>query len=210
MTDSPLIIDKITRRRFILGQQGLYPGRRYRGQAGAAEAMQAGAVVQMDPLNVIARSHDLALFGRVLDYSPKILDNLQFSERQFFDYGGTVFVHPMDELPHWRTVMRRKAQEPRRQKFVAEYQAVVAEVFQAITENGPLAGRMDARLQRAAGEFHLLGLWVEPGEVVDEAYRTALAAGLRRLMRMVGAERLVCEAGVPPELAGELEERCND
>lgn len=420
MTNTPLTIDKITQRRFILGQQGLYPGRRYRGPAGAAAAMQAGAVVQMDPLSVIARSHDLALFGRVLDYTPQILDDLQFAQRQFFDYGGTLFVYPMSELPHWRTVMARKALEPRRQKFLADYQAVVDEVYQAIQARGPLAGRdfssekgsqwtyrstkasgqalyhlwisgelmthsrvnyqrrfdlrsriaspgldyaspvaeaeayfsrrifhkmgmltersfrsgwqgecerpisptearqrldqllhsgevapvtlkedpktpryvlaeyqpaletlakgeipaewqpletttreemvplapleictargrakpifgfdyvwevykpveqrrwgyytlpllyddrlagrLDARLQRAAGELHLLGLWVEPGETADEPYRTALAAGLKRLMRMVGAEKLVATAGVPVELAGDLEERCN-
>lgn len=419
MTNTPFTIDKITQRRFILGQQGLYPGRRYRGLEGAATAIQAGAVVQVDPLNVIARSHDLALFGRVLDYSPQILENLQFEQRRVFDYGGTVFMHPMSELPHWRTVMDRKALEPRRQKFVSEFAAVVEQVYQAIAANGPrlgrefssekatqwtyrstkasgqalyhlwisgelmthsrvhfqrrfdlrsriappgldftspveeaeayfarrlfhkvgmvtersfrnwwqgdcerpispaearqrldrllqngevipvtlkedpktpryvleeylpaletlakgaipvewqpletstreemtplapleicttrgrakplfgfdyvwevykpaeqrrwgyytlpllyddrLAGRLDARLERAEGALRLLGLWVEPGETVDEAYRRALAAGLRRLMRMVGAEKLVCTAGVPPELAGDLEERC--
>jgi uncharacterized protein YcaQ len=425
MNHSPLTIDKITQRRFILGQQGLYPGRRYRGPAGAAAAIQAGAVVQVDPLNVIARNHDLALFGRVLDYSLPILENLQFEQRQVFDYGGTVFMHPMRELPHWRIVMARKAQEPRRQKFVSEFAAVVDEVYQAIAANGPmlgrefssekatqwtyrsrkasgqalyhlwisgelmthsrvhfqrrfdlrsriappeldfaspveqaeayfarrlfhklglvtergfrnwwqgdcerpispveahqrlehllqngevvpvilkedpktpryvlaeyllaleilakgelpaewqpletttrqemvplapleictargrakplfgfdyvwevykpaelrrwgyytlpllyddrLAGRLDARVQRAEGELHLLGLWVEPGETVDEGYRTALAAGLRRLMRMVGVEKVVCTVGVPgtpgvpPELAGDVEERC--
>lgn len=432
MTYTLLTTDKTAQRRFILGQQGLYPGRRYRGPVGVAVAMQAGAVVQVDPLNVIARSHDLALFGRVLDYSPQILEDLQFKQHQVFDYGGTVFMHPMRELPHWRVVMGRKAQEPRRQKFLSEFAAVVDEVFQAIAANGPmlgrefssekatqwtyrstkasgqalyhlwisgelmthsrvhfqrrfdlrsriappeldtitpveeaeayfarrlfhklglvtergfrngwqgdcerpispdeahqmldlllkngevapvtlkedpktpryvlaeylpaletlakgelpaewqpletttreemvplapleictargrakplfdfeyvwevykpaeqrrwgyytlpllyddrLAGRMDARLQRAEGELHLLGLWVEPGEAVDEAYRAALAAGLRRLMRMVGVEKLVCTVGVPgssgvpgtpgvpPELAGDLEERCN-
>ncbi len=420
MTHIPLTIDKITQRRFILGQQGLYPGRRYRGTAGAVAAMLAGAVVQMDPLNVVARSHDLALFGRVLDYTPLILDDLQFAQRQFFDYGGTLFIHPMAELPHWRTVMARKALEPRRQKFIADYQAVVDEVYQTIQARGPLAGRdfssekatqwtyrstkasgqalyhlwisgelmthsrvnyqrrfdlrsriappeldyaspvdeaeayfsrrifhklgmltersfrswwqgecersitpaearqqldnlqqsgeiapvmlteepktqryvlaetlpaletllagglpdewlpletttreemvplapleictargrakplfgfdyvwevykpvelrrwgyytlpllyddrlagrLDARLQRPAGELHLLGLWVEPGETADEPYRAALAAGLKRLMRMVGAEKLVSIAGVPAELAGDLDERCN-
>ena len=72
-----------------------------------------------------------------------------------------------------------------------------------------LAGRLDARLQRGAGELHLLGLWLEPGETADEAYRAALAAGLKRLMRLVGAEKLVSTAGVPAELASDLEERCN-
>jgi uncharacterized protein YcaQ len=47
-----LTISKVTQRRFILGKQGLYPGRRWRGKAGVAAALQAGVVVQVDPLNV--------------------------------------------------------------------------------------------------------------------------------------------------------------
>jgi uncharacterized protein YcaQ len=176
MTHTLLTIDKTTQRRFILGQQGLYPGRRSRGLAEAAAAIQAGAVVQVDPLNVIARSHDLALFGRVLDYSPQILENLQFEQRQVFDYGGTVFMHPMSELPHWRTVMVRKAQEQRRLNFMAEYRPVVDEVYQAIAAQGPMLGREFSsekgsqwtyRSRKASGQA-LYHLWIS-GELMTHS-----------------------------------------
>ena len=68
-----LNISKMTQRQFILGKQGLYPGRRWQGKAGVYEAVHAGCVVRMDPLSVVARSHDIVLYGRVLEYQPASL-----------------------------------------------------------------------------------------------------------------------------------------
>jgi hypothetical protein len=56
-----ITISKTTARRFVLGRQGLWPGRRWSGQNGTAEALRAIEEVQMDPLNVAARSHDIVL-----------------------------------------------------------------------------------------------------------------------------------------------------
>lgn len=65
-----LAIDLTTARRFILGKQGLWPGRRWRGAEGVEQAMRAIEDLQLDPLQVVARSHDITLHSRVLD-SPK-------------------------------------------------------------------------------------------------------------------------------------------
>ena len=48
----------------------------------------------MDPLNVVARSHHLALLSRVHDYQPEQLDNVMYRDRAFFDYGGEPRVFP--------------------------------------------------------------------------------------------------------------------
>ena len=53
MSPKPLTITKTIQRRFILGKQGLWPGRRWRGKAVALEALRSGCVVQIDPLQVI-------------------------------------------------------------------------------------------------------------------------------------------------------------
>lgn len=95
-----LTIAKATQRRFLLGKQGLYPGRRWQGKEGVAAALRAGAVVQVDPLNVVARSHDFVLYGRVLGYQPDMLRSLMYEDRVCFDYGGTVMIHSMDEIPY--------------------------------------------------------------------------------------------------------------
>ena len=54
--------------------------------------------MQIDPLIVIARNHDLTLHSRVIDYQPAQLDQLLYRDRLFFDYAGAIFIYPMDEL----------------------------------------------------------------------------------------------------------------
>ena len=103
-----LTITSETARRFILGKQGLWPGRRWRGIAGTEQAMRAMEYLQLDPLQVLARSQDIALHSRVLDYTPGLWEELAYGQRKFFDWGGWLAVRPMDELPHWRVVMRRE------------------------------------------------------------------------------------------------------
>jgi hypothetical protein len=95
-------------RRFVLGKQGLWPGRRWRGPEGTEQAMRAMEYLQLDPLQIIARSHDIALHSRVLDYRPGMWEEPTYQERRFFDWGGWLAARPMDELPHWRAVMRRE------------------------------------------------------------------------------------------------------
>jgi uncharacterized protein YcaQ len=65
-----LTIDIHTARRFILGKQGLWPGRRWQGIQGMEQAMTAMEYLQLDPLQIVARSHDIKLHSRVLDYTP--------------------------------------------------------------------------------------------------------------------------------------------
>jgi hypothetical protein len=83
-----LTIDIDTARRFILGKQGLWPGRRWRGLRGTEQAMRAMEYLQLDPLQIVARSHDIKLYGRVLDYMPGMWENVTYSKRKFFDWGG--------------------------------------------------------------------------------------------------------------------------
>ena len=96
-----LTIDLETARRFILGKQGLWPGRRWRGQKGTEKAMHAMEYLQLDPLQIIARSQDLALHSRVIDYRPGLWEVLTYRQRRFFDWGDWLAVRPMEELPYW-------------------------------------------------------------------------------------------------------------
>jgi uncharacterized protein YcaQ len=136
-----LTISKTTLRRFIMGRQGLWPGRRWAGVDGTAQALNAMEALQLDPLNVVARSHDIALWGRVLDYQPAYLDQVTYQDRQFFDYGGSLFIYPMAELPYWRLHMQRRALTPYRQDFVQQHQEALEQVLAAIRERGPLGNR---------------------------------------------------------------------
>ena len=65
-------ISKQTYRRFLLGSQGLWPGRRYLGLTGTESALRQMQALQLDPLVMVARSQDIAMYGRVLDYKPDL------------------------------------------------------------------------------------------------------------------------------------------
>jgi len=134
-------IDPRTLRRFILGKSGLWPGRRWQGKAGAAQAIRQIGAVQVDPLQIIARNHDLKLYSRVTDYSPADLDALLYTDRQFFDYGGLLHIYPMEEFPYWKLHMRRQQESEYWSAFATENARLIDEVRAALRTRGPLMQR---------------------------------------------------------------------
>jgi uncharacterized protein YcaQ len=141
-----LIIDIDTARRFILGKQGLWPGRRWRGIKGTEQAMRAMEYLQLDPLQIVARSQDITLHSRVLDYTPGLWEDLAYRQRKFFDWGGWLAVRPMDELPHWRVVMRREHDggpdhDTRIRKMGHEHAAAIVEMRAVLRERGTVSNR---------------------------------------------------------------------
>ena len=136
-----LAISVQTARRFILGCQGLWPGRRWAGRTGARSALHQSSLIQIDSLNVVGRSHDLALHARVWDYRPEHLDHLLYTSREFFDYGGTLYVLPMDELPYWRVHMARRAAEEKSRAFAAEHKQLLEKLREEVSSRGPVANR---------------------------------------------------------------------
>ncbi len=140
-----LTINIETARRFILGKQGLWPGRRWRGLAGTEAVMRAMEYLQLDPLQIVARSQDITLHSRVLDYTPGLWEELAYQQRKFFDWGGWLAVRPMDELPHWRVVMRRERDgvsgDPRIHAMVAEHAEAIDEMRIILRERGTVSNR---------------------------------------------------------------------
>jgi len=137
----PIIISNQTARRFVLGKQGLWPGRRWVGKKGTAQAIRSCEAVQLDPLTVIARSHDIVLYSRVSDYRPEYLYRVAYDERQFFDYGGWLAMYPMSELPYWRYHMKKRTRDAYVKYHVPEYKDVLKFVRAELRERGPLGNR---------------------------------------------------------------------
>jgi uncharacterized protein len=137
-----LTIDIDTARRFILGKQGLWPGRRWRGVKGTEQVMRAMEYLQLDPLQIIARSQDLTLHSRVLDYTPGLWEDLAYRQRKFFDWGGWLAVRPMDELPHWRVVMRRERDSNSRIRDIArDHAEAIIEMRAILRERDTVSNR---------------------------------------------------------------------
>jgi uncharacterized protein YcaQ len=130
-----------TARRFILGRQGLYPGRRWRGMPGVVSAMRAGEALQLDPLSIGARSQDIILHSRVLEYKPEYLYQAAYEQRQFFDYGGWLAMYPMEELPYWRHHMEQRERDEYVSYFVKGHKEVLEFVRAELRRRGPLRNR---------------------------------------------------------------------
>src|SRR4051812_29020333 len=201
-----LTIDIDTARRFILGKQGLWPGRRWRGIAGTAQAMREMEYLQLDPLQIIARSHDITLYSRVLDYTPGMWEDLAYQQRKFFDWGGWLAVRPMDELPHWRVVMRRERDggpDSRIHKMGHDHADAIAEMRAILRERGTVSNRDFAMASRTRTQSYrgrkdsalaLYYLW-RTGEVMThhrERFERVYA-----LTEMVAPAHLIRESDEP-------------
>src|SRR5260221_3619998 len=134
-----------TARRFILGKQGLWPGRRWRGIEGTEAAMRAMEYLQLDPLNIVARSQDITLHSRVLDYTPGMWEDLAYQQRKFFDWGGCLAARPIAEPPHGRVVMRRERDgdygDSRICRMAREHADAIDEMRAILHERGTVTNR---------------------------------------------------------------------
>jgi uncharacterized protein YcaQ len=138
-----------TARRYVLGRQGLWPGRRALGKEGVAEGIRQSEVIQVDTINTIGRSHDLALLSRVEDYKPEWLNELLYQDRLFFEYGGILMIYPMSELPYWQTVMQ--GESDKWLVHATERHELFEFVLAELRSRGPLGNRDFAARVRIAG-----------------------------------------------------------
>lgn len=136
-----ITISNQTARRYVLGKQGLWPGRRWKGKKGTAQAIRDCQAVQLDPLNIFARSQDIVLHSRVLDYKPEYLYEVAYQDRQFFDYGGWLAMYPMSELPYFRVHMERRKHHKRVENFMLSNPELFEQVRAELRTRGPLGNR---------------------------------------------------------------------
>src|SRR5690606_24864498 len=104
---------------------------------------------------IIARSQDLALAGRVIDYTSGMWEEVCYGQRNFFDWGAWLAVRPMDELPYWRTLMRRQRESDRRLQSIAqEHAAAIDEMRTVLRERGVVSNRdFDAKSRRRVQDY---------------------------------------------------------
>ncbi len=137
-----LEISALTARRYVMGRSGLWPGRRWRGLTGTGTAMRAMEDLQLDPLVVVARAHDLMLHSRVADYAIDDWATLTYERREFFEWGGWLAVRPMDELPYFRVLMRREREQPHWVEFEREHHDAIEEMRAVLRSGREVSNRV--------------------------------------------------------------------
>jgi uncharacterized protein len=103
--------------------------------------MRAMEDLQLDPLVVVARAHDLMLHSRVIDYAIDDWAVLTYERRRFFEWGGWLAVRPMEELPAFRVVMRRERDSGHWREVEAEHADAVREMRAVLRERGEVSNR---------------------------------------------------------------------
>jgi len=136
-----LEISARTARRYVMGRGGLWPGRRWQGLEGTATAMRAMEDLQLDPLVVVARAHDLMLHSRVVDYAIDDGAVLTYERREFFEWGGWLAVRPIDELPFFRVLMRREREIGHWVDVQRDHADAIDEMRAILRERGEVGNR---------------------------------------------------------------------
>lgn len=121
--------------------QGLWPGRRWAGKDGIRTALRECGRVQVDPLDVVGRNHDLTFASRVADYRREDLDALLYSDRSAYEHGGTMCIFPRERLPlHW-SELQHYGLPPRWRAWLRRNQRITNQVLEEIHSRGPLEAR---------------------------------------------------------------------
>jgi uncharacterized protein len=198
-----LEVSALTARRYVMGRQGLWPGRRWRGLEGAAAAMRAMEDLQLDPLVVIARAHDLMLHSRVIDYAIDDWAILAYERREFFEWGGWLAVRPMEELPYFRVLMRREREVGHWMDVQRDHAEAIDEMLAILRERGEVSNRdftmgerkrVDDYRGRKDSALALHYLW-RVGEV--------MVARRERFERVYALTETVAPASAQREVGGE-------
>jgi uncharacterized protein YcaQ len=82
----------------------------------------------------------------VLDYKPGLWETVTYEQRRFFDWGGWLAARPMDELPHWRVIMRRERDGdadtgPRVRQMGLDHADAIVEMRDILRERGTVSNR---------------------------------------------------------------------
>ena len=112
-------------------------------------------VIQIDSVNVLARTHYLPAFSRLGPYSRSLLEDEAWGKRpSLFEYWGheaSLLPMAMQPLFRWRMRARGASGKGHRGKFAREQRAYIDGVLAEIERRGPVTGGDFAEGPRKAG-----------------------------------------------------------
>ncbi|MBI3420437.1 MAG: YcaQ family DNA glycosylase [Candidatus Sungbacteria bacterium] len=106
------------------------------------EVLQRFKCIQVDPINVVARSHELALWNRVKHFTPKMLAEELYIKRTLFEYWLQLFsIIPTAYYP-WHEARRTGSYTRRWQKdFAKAHRTRIKAALGHITKHGVTSPR---------------------------------------------------------------------
>jgi uncharacterized protein YcaQ len=160
--------------------------------AGILDVVRDLGCLQLDPTNVVARSHLLVLWSRLGTYDPAHLDTLRWTERRFFeDWAHAASIVLTEEYPIFSALKRDFGQgdslhATRVRDWLAQNKALRRHILTELRRNGPLPSR-DFE-DKAAADWQSTG-WTA-GRNVDRMLDFLWAQGKIMVAGRVGGQKL--------------------
>ncbi len=169
--DRVLKVSRAGARRFLVRRTGL-AGRagelpRWPESACALEAVRTLEYVQVDPMRVLERNHDLVLAARVGGYRPEVLDRLLYEDRRLVEVvARNRCIVPIEDYPLFRGRFAEIEREHRPR--LTELEPVMDRILRCIETEGPKSS-LDFE-----DDTRQSGWWDADGEAATRAVRQAL------------------------------------
>ncbi len=125
------------------------------GEEGIRAAFRDLRAVQLDPLPILGRNHDLVLQSRVDGTHPGMFLDLVHRERLGFEYWDKMLCAiPIEEFPHFRALMDvggNSWEQHREERLDRDHPEAKDAVLEAVRGNGPLSTAELKKLSVAQG-----------------------------------------------------------
>jgi uncharacterized protein YcaQ len=193
-------LDPTLARRLVLSRQRLAgPPPLGPGPEAIMEVATDLASLQLDPLSVVARSHQLVLWSRLGRYDLADLDGLLWRDRRLFEYWAhAAAIVCTDDYPIHSLLMRRypSARHAQLRAWLADNQALRRSILRQLRAGGPLPTR--ALEDRAATDWQSSG-WTQ-GRNVDRMLDLLWTQGRIMVAGRQGQQRVwdLAERCLPP------------
>jgi uncharacterized protein YcaQ len=142
-----LIISPTIARRVAVESQRLAGPRPNPDAEGIMEVVNRLGCLQLDPINIVARSPLLVLWSRLGAYDPALLDTLLWQERRLFEYWAhAASIVLTEDYPIHQMLMRAQSMQSsswyqRMSAWMEQNDALRISILNALRERGPLRSR---------------------------------------------------------------------
>ena len=141
MTNLPILSPPLARRLAIAKQRLAGPLPKPDAD-GMIEVVRDLGCLQLDPIGVVARSHQLVLFSRLGAHDPTHLDQLLWQERRVFEYWAhCASIVLTEDYPLYSPLMRAYPWSGRTRAWVRQNEKLRRYVLQRVRRDGPLLSR---------------------------------------------------------------------
>jgi uncharacterized protein len=194
-------ITPVTARRLAIARQRLAGPRPKSDAAGLLDVFRDLGCVQLDPISVVARSHQLVLWSRVGAFAPAQLETLLWRERRIFEYWAhAASLVLMDDFP-LHAVRMQAYRQSGASVWLAENAVLHAHILAELAAHGPLGS--SAFEDRSQTAWYSSG-WTS-GRTVSQMLQALWVRGEILVSARKGATRLwdLAERVVPPGIERE-------